>query len=288
MDLWFRSYPAVAGVAVTETAGKMTLTGSGTDIWNNSDEFTFAYKTLTGDGALVARVVSVGTGANGWAKGGVMIRDSLNGGSTFVNMVLTGATSSGNGASFQYRSTANGGCGNTDATTVIAPPYWVKIQRVGDNITGWVSANGTSWAQMGATQIIKMTAPVYIGLCVTSHQAGEQRTFQFDNINSTGGVTGLWQGAQINSPRYNDAAGLYVIVEDTAGKSKLVAHPDPAATATGVWTQWKIPLSDLTAAGVKTNKIRKLTIGAGDRSNPKAGGTGMLFLDDIGFGHPLP
>ncbi len=96
----------------------MTLTGDGTDIWNNSDDFTFAYKTLTGDGSIVARVVSVGTGSNTWAKGGVMIRDSLDGGSTFVDMVVTGG--GGNGASFQFRPVANAACGTaTDA----APPW---------------------------------------------------------------------------------------------------------------------------------------------------------------------
>ena len=89
MDLWFRGYPAPTSFAVTETGGKMSLTGDGTDIWNNSDDFAFAYKTLTGDGSIVARVVSVGTGTNTWAKGGVMIRGSLNGGSTDANMVIT-------------------------------------------------------------------------------------------------------------------------------------------------------------------------------------------------------
>jgi hypothetical protein len=37
-------------VAVTETGGKMTLTGDGTDIWNASDDFIYAYKSLNGDG----------------------------------------------------------------------------------------------------------------------------------------------------------------------------------------------------------------------------------------------
>ncbi len=88
MDLWFQGY-AAATVAVTVTNGALTLTGDGTDIWNNADDFAFAYKTLTGDGSIVARVVSVGTGTNTWAKGGVMIRGDLTAGSTFVDMVLT-------------------------------------------------------------------------------------------------------------------------------------------------------------------------------------------------------
>ena len=34
--------------------------------------------------------------------------------------------------------------------------------------------------------------------------------------------------------------------------------------------------------------VKKLTIGVGDRSNPKAGGAGKLYIDDIGFGHSAP
>jgi hypothetical protein len=284
MDLWFRGYPALATVAVAETAGKMTLTGTGTDIWNNSDDFTFAYKTLTGDGSIVARVVSVGTGTNTWAKGGVMIRGDLTGGSTYVDITITGG--GGNGASFQERLTVNGACGNTDAAAVLAAPYWVKLERKNNTITGSLSADGKTWTPLGTPQAMSMTDPVCIGLCVCSHQAGEQRTMQFDSIATTGSVTGSWQGIQVNAAQYNAPAGLYVVVQDNAGKSKVLANADPAAAATGVWTQWKIPLSDLTAAGVKTTKIQKVTIGVGDRNSPKAGGAGMLFLDDLGFGHP--
>jgi hypothetical protein len=28
-------------------------------------------------------------------------------------------------------------------------------------------------------------------------------------------------------------------------------------------------------------------IGIGDRANPKAGGHSLIYIDDIGFGHPL-
>ena len=104
-------------------------------------------------------------------------------------------------------------------------------------------------------------------------------------VTSAGAVTGSGPEAQGNSPRYNDPAGLYVVVEDSAGKSKMVNHPDPAATATSVWTQWSIPLSQLTAAGVNTTTARKITIGVGDKNSPKTG-IGTIYIDDIGFGHP--
>ena len=83
---------------------------------------------------MIARVVSNGTGTNTWAKGGVMIRDSLNGGSTQAMMAITG--SGGNGASFQYRAATNGASANVDSGAVLAPPYWVKMERMGDTLIG--------------------------------------------------------------------------------------------------------------------------------------------------------
>jgi hypothetical protein len=286
LSLYFQGYPALASVGVNVTNNALTLSGTGTDIWNNSDDFTYAYKTLTGDGSIVARVVSIGAGTNTWAKGGVMIRNTTSGGSTFINMVLTANTdgTAGNGASFQYRLAANGACGNTDSTAAIKPPYWVKVQRTGNSLMGYVSANGTTWTQMGTTQSIAMSGPVCIGLCATAHQAGEQRTFQFDGIATTGNVSSTWQGAQINSPQYNIAAPLYVTVEDKAGKKKTVVNPDAAAVTKNTWTQWKIALSDLT--GVNLAAVKKLTIGVGNNVTPTAGAVGMLYVDDIAFGKP--
>ena len=279
LSVWARGYPAPTPVTVTETAGKMTLTGDGTDIWNNSDDFTFAYKTLTGDGTIVARVVSIGAGTNTWAKGGVMIRNTINGGSTFVDMVLTANSdgAAGNGSSFQYRLAANGGCGNTDSTVVIKPPYWVKIQRAGDAVSGYVSANGTTWTQMGSTQTIKMTGSVCIGICVTAHQAGQQRTVQFDSIATTGSVTGSWQGAQISSPQYNGTANLYVTVEDSSGKSATATNATLVNAA--AWTNWKIPLSSF--SGVSLTKVKRLYVGVGDKKNPVPDGSGRIYIDDI-------
>jgi len=284
LSLWVRGYPAVASVAVAETAGKMSLTGDGTDIWNNSDDFTFAYKTLNGDGAIVARVVSIGPGSNTWAKAGVMIRDSLDGGSTHAMAVITANSdgTAGNGASFQWRPAANGASSNADSTKVVAAPYWVKIERSGDSLTGYISADGKAWGQLGLPQAIVMTAPAYIGLCVTSHASGEQRTFQFDSITTTGSVTGQWQGAQIASARYNGAANLYVAVEDSAGKVAIAS--DPTLVNAAAWTQWKIPLSSLT--GVNLAKVKKLYVGVGDRKSPVADGAGRIYIDDICVSKP--
>jgi hypothetical protein len=36
-----------------------TVTGSGVDVWGTSDQFHYAYRALTGDATIVARVASV-------------------------------------------------------------------------------------------------------------------------------------------------------------------------------------------------------------------------------------
>ncbi len=274
LTLFVRGYPSMSTVAVAETGGKINLTGAGADIWGNSDEFTYAYKTLTGDGSMTARVVSNGTGTNTWAKGGVMIRDSLNGGSSHASMTITG--SGGNGASFQYRAATDGASANVDSGSVVAPPYWVKMERMGDTLTGSISSDGTFWVTINTT-IITMEAPVYVGLCVTSHVAGADRTYQFDSITTSGAVSGAWQGAVINAPVHNSGQKLYLTVEDSAGKKATATH-DTAVT-TGAWTEIKFPLSDF--AGVSMTKVEKLIVGVGDPASPAADGTGSIFVDDI-------
>jgi hypothetical protein len=280
LSLWVYGYPEVNSVTVTETGGKMTLTGDGTDIWNASDEFTFAYKTLNGDATIVAKVVSNGTGANTWTKGGVMIRQSLDGDSMDAYMVITAG--GGNGGAFQNRATtglnqgANDATSNTNSTAVIAPPYWVKLERIGDTFTGYTSADGSSWTMVGTADVV-MTGPAYIGMCVTSGQAGVQRTFQFESIKTTGSVTGAWEGAVIASPKYNTAQDLYVALQDSAGKVAVVT--DATAVNAADWVEVRMPLSSFT--GVNATKIKTMFIGVGDRNNPVADGTGMLFIDDI-------
>jgi hypothetical protein len=275
LSLFVRGYPEVNAVSVTETGGKMTLTGDGADIWNASDDFTFAYKTLSGDATIVAKVTSVGTGTNTWAKGGVMIRDSLDGGAVDAYMVVTG--SAGNGASFAYRSTVDTAyTENVDSTAIVAPPYWVKLERIADTFAAYYSPDGSAWTMVGSAEVI-MSGTAYIGICVTSHASGEQRTFQFESIKTTGGVTGQWQGAIINSPKYNSVQDLYVAIQDSSNKTAVVT--DATAVNSATWVEVRMPLSSFT--GVNMTKVQKMFLGVGNRDNPVADGSGMLFIDDI-------
>jgi hypothetical protein len=280
--LWVQGYQApVAPVA--EVGAKMTITGEGTDIWDVADQFTFVFKTLNGDGALSARVTSNGTGSNTWAKGGVMIRDNLSPGSVQASIDMTGDTAAGNGCSFQWRPTADAASSNADGVApAIQPPYYIKIERRGDTMSGFVSADGTNWTAVGTPTYIATTNPVYIGFCVTSHAAGEYRTFEFDKISLTGG-TGSWQTKEIGLTR-NSTQDLYVIVEDSNGKTARATNATAVNALT--WTEWRMPLSDF--AGVNLTKVKKLYLGVGNPQNAVADGAGRIFIDDIRVVKPAP
>jgi hypothetical protein len=77
----------------------------------------------------------------------------------------------------------------------------------------------------------------------------------------------------------NKPAPLYIAVEDASKKNATVVYPDSAIVGASKWAEWKIPLSSL--AGVNLAKVKKVTIGVGDKKAPAAGGAGRIYIDDI-------
>jgi regulation of enolase protein 1 (concanavalin A-like superfamily) len=177
------------GGSADESNGTWTVSGDGADIWGTSDAFHFAYVPLEGDGQITARVVDNGTGSNTWAKGGVMIRETLDADSKHMIMALTGGD--GSGIAFQGRMTTGGSSTSYHGDVTAEPPYWVRLTREGNTITAYASADGVTWDLFSDTSPdgghtnpidVEMADSVYIGLFVTSHAAGEIRTFTFDNV----------------------------------------------------------------------------------------------------------
>ena len=127
--------------------GTYTVKASGADISGTSDQFHFVYQPLNGDGTIVARVAIV-QNTNPWAKAGVMVRETLAANSTEA-MILIAPSGK---ASFQRR-TATGG--TTAATNLTGPtaPYWVRLVRAGDTLTGYVSPDGISWTLVDTTTV---------------------------------------------------------------------------------------------------------------------------------------
>ncbi|MDZ4402139.1 PA14 domain-containing protein [Prosthecobacter sp.] len=151
------------------------MSGSGDDIWNNADAFHFAYQTLNGDGEIIARVQSI-TPTDPYTKAGVMIRDSLGAGAKNALMLLT----SGQGSQLQYRTATDGATAHTDGPNEFAP-YFVRIRRQGDVITGFIAASNGAWQQVGSI-VLPMNQSIYIGLALSAHNNAQTATALFDNV----------------------------------------------------------------------------------------------------------
>lgn len=161
--------------SASESGGTVTLRGSGADIWERADEFRFRYQSWDGDGEIIARVTAV-QNTNGWAKAGVMIRETLATGSRHVFMALSAA----NGSALQSRGTT-GGDSASIAGAWVGAPRWVRLVRSGNTFTGYLSADGAAWTQVGALSL-PLTASTLIGLAVTSHNDGVLCTATLDNV----------------------------------------------------------------------------------------------------------
>lgn len=169
----------IGGVATSGSAafasGRWTVTGSGADIWNSTDEFQSVHQPITGDCDLIAKVVSQ-TVTNPWAKAGVMLRDGHGSGAKHAMMVVTGS----NGSAFQRRGTANGASSHT-AGSKVAAPYWMKLTRRGSTLRGYESSDGVTWILVG-TATIDLPATAEACLVVNSHVDGILSTVVFEQV----------------------------------------------------------------------------------------------------------
>jgi regulation of enolase protein 1 (concanavalin A-like superfamily) len=115
----------------------------------------------------------------------VMIRNTLSPASAQAFMLV--AASPAKGVPFQRR-TVDGGASTSTSGSASTAPRWVKLVRSGAVITGYESADGGSWTQVGS-DTFTMGRTVLVGLAVSSHVAGVPATAAFDNVSVAGGAT---------------------------------------------------------------------------------------------------
>jgi regulation of enolase protein 1 (concanavalin A-like superfamily) len=194
--------PISAGVAYIGAEGEVDVVAGGSDIWNNSDGFHFVYKEVTSDFDVRVRVENLEY-ANHWSKAGLMIRESLEGTSRNLNMVVD-PTRGANVWEQNYRAATGGSSAgwpnSSQVGPVTYPKAWLRLTRIGSVFSAFRSSNGTDWEQRGQITIADYPAKVLVGMCTTSH----------DN---TPGVTTY---AQYRNFTLTTPAGAPLILDDDA------------------------------------------------------------------------
>ena len=293
LSIWFQGRAGSAGSFIEGPAGTYTITSRSGDIWNQADEFHYAYKTLTGAGTIVARIDSVVNTA-AWTKCGVMIRETLDPGSKFAAVYVMAANADGTptqGARFQARTDTDGSAtSDTSVATAeqmaITAPYWVKLERdVAGNFRGSYSSNGSTWQSMVWRPSVSMGSTVYVGLALTSNNTNAVAQAKISNVTITGTAGAQWANQDIGIAA-NAAEPLYVAVSNATGAPAVVAHDDPAAANVQTWTEWVIPLQAFADQGINLANVDKIAIGLGSTGGAASGGSGVMYFDDIRLYRP--
>jgi len=183
--------PAIAGT-VSVTDGGFDITAGGVDIWGVKDEFNFVYVERSGDFDLVSRIESL-SAPHQYTKAGLMAREDLTAGCRHIYFQVFPNNNPRNknngGFEFQYRQ-ENGGdmkaiypksFEGTPEFPVMYPNTWIRLQRAGNDFTGYWSMDGKSW-KVYTTFSMELPEKVYLGLAVTSHKATDSASAKFRNI----------------------------------------------------------------------------------------------------------
>jgi hypothetical protein len=188
-----------------------------------TDRFYFVHRPLAGDGSMTARLTSMTgiitypppnhdqiiAGVVPWAKAGLMIKRSIEQGSAYAAVMLTG--SHGVRMQHNYVGDRPGRPGGVSA----ASPRWLRLTRSGETLTGYESPDGTQWSEVSNVRVQGLPETVQVGLFVASPSdvtvaEGAARftsaTGVFDNVDLQGQAAGGWVyddiGAQNRLPTH--------------------------------------------------------------------------------------
>jgi hypothetical protein len=154
-----------------------TLSGSGDNMWFGKDEFFFVWKKISADELTFSATISVlGTEGNAHRKGVLMVRQSLESGSPYVDVArhAEGLTS------LQYREKK--GAETHEIESNISGPAALKIEKRGDRFYMWVGESRSGLEFAGGSAWVEMRAPFYVGIGVCSHDKDALAKFAFSDV----------------------------------------------------------------------------------------------------------
>ena len=167
------------------------LSGNGTSISSGSDRFLFGSSKLIGDGQVSVRVNSLSApGSN--AMAGLHMRSSLSRNEPSASILLR----SNGSAEFRMRPEFRNGYNYTHSEPAITAPYFLRLVRVGDDFSGFVSKDSSSWVEIARWTSL-MPPSIDVGLFILSGSSSETANATFDNFQqvefNSHGLKGLWR-----------------------------------------------------------------------------------------------
>jgi hypothetical protein len=164
----------------------VTVSGSGSDINNATDSFNFCYVPVVGNFQMIVQMNQPTSTAslNAGAKVGIMVRESTSSSSRFEMLYMNPTTGELNtnrrlidGATAFQRT--------KDTDPASSFPYWLRLQRYGDEISLDAAPDGVTWTSVLSFQsLVGLQSNVLIGLASTSRTTSTINT-TFNNVSLT-------------------------------------------------------------------------------------------------------
>jgi TolB protein len=156
--------------------GAYRLSGGGANMWFTNDAFHYLWKSMSGDLTLAADIGWVGTNGNPHRKACLVIRQTLDPESAYVDAALHGVGLT----SLQFRDTAGGQ--TREIQSNVSAPGRLRIEKRGNYVSISVGSAGEAPKPAGAAVRIQFKEPFYVGLAVCAHDNNALETAVFSNV----------------------------------------------------------------------------------------------------------
>jgi hypothetical protein len=171
------------GVVIGQGTGSFTAQGENYQLTSDTVSISgttnqyFTYTTLPTNGEAIVRLSSLDGGQFG--RAGLMIRDGLDLNSAYALVAMTEGLGTG---MFWVDSTNSASTDlNEWNSWYIDEPYWLRLARADDQITGYRSADGIAWTEI-ATASVNFTGDIYIGVSFSANYPGLDGTVNFNEF----------------------------------------------------------------------------------------------------------
>ncbi len=268
-------------VVFNQSDDTYTISGSGTNMWFNTDEFHFAWKKMTGDLSLSASIEMIGEGVDPHRKACLMIRQNLEPDAPYVDIALHGDGLT----SMQYRETKGGL--TQEVKSNISAPKRALLQKKGEYISVQLASENGDLSLTGGSLRMNFEEPFYIGLGVCSHNSDVIETIKFSNV-SIDKIT-----ENINTPMKVEST---LEILDIATSNRSVVHHTKSHIEAPNWTPdgktliynsqgllYKIPVEGGTPELIPTDFANKINNDHGISPD----GTQMVISDQTETGSSI-
>ena len=279
--------PMIPGYA-TYANQTYTVSGAGTGIGGAVDQFSFAYRALTGDGTIIARVGSL-ENATRYAQVGVMMRESFDGRSKHASLLMSRT----NELMFKRRTTFGRATRNLTLGSRLGP-IWLKLDRTSSTFTASWSDDGSTWTVIGS-DTVSMSGVVYVGLAVTSFAEVAATKATFGNVvikslaDSGSSLPTGWSSEDIGAPGHPGVAtynaGTFALM---GGGTDVAKYSDQFHYA---YTQVDGDVDVVARVRAIGSEWSKVGVMVRDSLTPNGSHASMFFANAVGTAfqrRPLP